>query len=104
MPQISAVFAAFQHGEIRFKTLDAVVEKIVAESPERVAAVQAALQAAKDDWLPWHGYAVLWGNPWISSANDLVRVSTRAAAHPVRLLTMSPWRTRPSSSVVVIRI
>jgi len=35
---------------------------IVAESPERVAEVQAALQAAKDDGLPWHVYAVLRGN------------------------------------------
>ncbi len=62
MPQISAIFAAFQQGEIRFETLDAAVGKIVAESPERVAEVQAALQAAKDDGLPWHVYAVLRGN------------------------------------------
>ncbi len=62
MPEISAIFASFQQGEIRFEELDAALGQILADSPERLEEVQEALRRAKDDGLPWNIYAVLRGN------------------------------------------
>ncbi len=62
MPEISAIFAAFQQGEMRFEALDKALGEILADDPDRLPEIRAALQTAKDDGLPWHVYAVLRGN------------------------------------------
>ncbi len=72
MPEISAIFAAFQKGEIRFEALDAALGEILADNPERVSEIQAALKAAKDDGLPWHVYAVLRGNMDLIAEKTLI--------------------------------
>lgn len=57
-PEIPAIFAAFQQGEIRFDGLEAALGHSLTDNPERVPGNQAALRSAKIDGLPWHVCAV----------------------------------------------